>query len=239
MTEIPENLNSLAAIKKDKSPPKWEVDTRAQIKSGIRSLKKPLQDLIDRDAVEADTRLFITDFMEKVLGYDKYANLTAEYQVKGDWADYGVRIDGNLIAFIEAKRVSQPLSDKHLKQVQSYAVNEGVDWLILTNAKQWQVYHIKAEGLPIQTDLVIDVDLVTGTPREIESLLFHIHHVAMKKKSIIDVWKRGEAMSDPQLRKALLSAQVVNEVRLRLAKQTGVKLDESEVLSALKKFVME
>ena len=225
---------SAKAVAKEKSEPKWEVDARLQIKSGLKALKKPLADLIAKDAVEADTRLYITDFMERVLGYDKYSNLTAEYAVRGDWADYGVKIDGNLIAFIEAKRIGQKLSDKHLKQVQTYAVNEGVDWLILTNAKQWQVYHLKAEGLPIQTDLVIDIDLVESSPKEIESALFYLHLVAMKKKVILDVWKRVEATSEPKVIKALLSSSVVKEVRLTLAKQTGCKVTDAEVLDAMK-----
>ena len=91
---------SAKAVAKEKSDPKWEVDARLQIKSGLKALKKPLADLIAKDAVEADTRLYITDFMERVLGYDKYSNLTAEYAVSGDWADYGVKIDGNLIALL-------------------------------------------------------------------------------------------------------------------------------------------
>ena len=226
--------DSHKAAVKEKSVSKWELDARLQIKTGIKALKKPLADLIAKDAVEADTRLYITDFMERVLGYDKYSNLTAEYAVSGDWADYGVKIDGNLIAFIEAKRIGQRLSDKHLKQVQTYAVNEGVDWLILTNAKQWQVYHLKAEGLPIQTDLVIDIDLIESSPKEIEGSLFYLHCVAMKKKVILDLWKRVEATSEPKVKKALLSASVLKEVRLTLAKQTGCKVTDTEVLDAVK-----
>lgn len=225
---------SSQAIAKEKTDPKWEVNARLQIKSGLKALKKPLTDLVTKDAVEADTRLYITDFMERVLGYDKYANLTAEYAVNGDWADYGVKIDGKLIAFIEAKRVSLKLTDKHLRQVQTYAVNEGVDWLILTNAKQWQVYHLKAEGLPIQTDLVLDIDLIESSPKEIESALFYLHLVSMKKKIILDLWKRVEATSEPKVLKALLSPNVVKEIRLTLAKQTGCKVTDGEVLSAVK-----
>ena len=233
MSEMSAEAVAKPAVK-EKSDPKWEVDARLQIKNGIKALKKPLADLIAKDAVEADTRLYITDFMERVLGYDKYSNLTAEYAVSGDWADYGVKIDGNLVAFIEAKRIGQKLSDKHLKQVQTYAVNEGVDWLILTNAKQWQVYHLKAEGLPIQTDLVIDIDLIESSPKEIETSLFYLHLVAMKKKVILDVWKRVEATSEPKVIKALLTSSVVKEVRLALAKQTGCKVTDAEVLDAMK-----
>ena len=50
-------------------------------------MSKPLADLIARDANEGDTRMLITDFLCDGLGYDKYVDLTTEYQVKGEFAD--------------------------------------------------------------------------------------------------------------------------------------------------------
>lgn len=52
-----------------------------------------MADLVARDANEGDTRLLVTDFLCEGLGYDKYEDLTTEYQVKGEFADYGVRLD--------------------------------------------------------------------------------------------------------------------------------------------------
>ncbi len=118
----------------------------------MRKFAKPLADLVARDANEGDTRLFITDFLCDGLGYDKYEDLTTEYQVKGEFADYGVRIDKQLIAFIEVKRCTTKLGIKHLRQVEMYAVNEGVEWIILTNGVVWQTYHITG-GLPVVIDL--------------------------------------------------------------------------------------
>jgi hypothetical protein len=39
---------------------------------------------------KGDTRLLITDLLGKGLGYDKYADLTTEYMVRQDFADYRV-----------------------------------------------------------------------------------------------------------------------------------------------------
>jgi hypothetical protein len=69
-------------------------------------------------ANEGDTRLLVTDFLCDALGFDKYADLTTEYQVKGEFADYGVRIDRELMAFIEVKRIATKLAPKHLRQVE-------------------------------------------------------------------------------------------------------------------------
>jgi hypothetical protein len=49
----------------------------------------------------------VTDFLCDGLGFDKYEDLTCEYQVKGDFADYGIRIDKQMIAFVEVKRCTQ------------------------------------------------------------------------------------------------------------------------------------
>jgi hypothetical protein len=64
-----------------------------ELETAIRRYSKPLADLVARDANEGDTRLLVTDFLCDGLGFDKYADLTTEYQVKGEFADYGLRID--------------------------------------------------------------------------------------------------------------------------------------------------
>ena len=46
--------------------------------------------LMSRESM-SDTRLLVTDLLCDGVGYDKYEELTTEYQVKG-FADYGLRI---------------------------------------------------------------------------------------------------------------------------------------------------
>ncbi len=131
--------------------PKWEADARDRVRTAVRRFARPLADLIARDANEGDTRLLVTDFLCEGLGYDKYEDLTTEYQVKGEFADYGVRIAKQLVAFIEVKRCTTKLGAKHLRQVEMYAVNEGVEWMILTNGQVWQVWHL-TPGMPVELD---------------------------------------------------------------------------------------
>jgi hypothetical protein len=73
---------------------------------GYSDASATVADLVARDANEGDTRLLVTDFLCDGPGFDKYADLTTEYQVKGEFADYGLRIDRGLVAFIEVKRVA-------------------------------------------------------------------------------------------------------------------------------------
>jgi Type I restriction enzyme R protein N terminus (HSDR_N) len=141
-------------------PPRWEADTRDRVRSAVRRFARPLADLIDRDANEGDTRLLVTDFLCEALGYDKYEDLTTEYQVRGEFADYGVRIDKQLVAFVEVKRAATKLGAKHLRQVEMYSVNEGVEWMILTNGQVWQSNSLLTRASP--------ATLASGAPRSRE-----------------------------------------------------------------------
>jgi hypothetical protein len=165
---------------KPRGAPKWETEARDRLRAAIRRFSKPLADLVARDANEGDTRLLVTDFLCDGLGFDKYADLTTEYRVKGEFADYGLRIDRELVAFIEVKRVATKLSTRHLRQVEMYAVNEGVEWIILTNGAVWQVYHITG-GLPVAIDLALEVDLLGEEPPAHKgNQLFYLSREALK-----------------------------------------------------------
>jgi predicted type IV restriction endonuclease len=221
-----------------KNGPKWETDAKDRLRAGIRRFSKPLADLVSRDANEGDTRLLVTDFLCDALGYDKYTDLTTEYQVRGEFADYGIRIDKELVGFIEVKRVATKLASKHLRQVEMYAVNEGVEWLILTNGANWQVYHL-SPGMPVEIDLALDVDLLAdGHHAHKVDQLFHLSREALKRRVIDDLWKARRATSPKRLAQIALSEPVVEAVRRELRKQTGYATDVAEITKLLRTTVM-
>jgi len=222
------------AAPKTRSPqqqasPKWETTARERIRSSIRKFQRHLTDLVTRQANEADTRLLVTDFLCDALGFDKYSDLTTEYRVGSDYADYGLRLDGDLFAFLEVKRIGTRLGTKHLRQVQSYAVNEGVEWIILTNAAQWQVYHLTA-GLPIIMDMVMEVDLITDDTGQ-KAQLFYLTREAFKKGKIGELWQAKRATSPKSLKQIILSPSVIGAIRKELKKTTGYNVSPDEVAS--------
>jgi hypothetical protein len=166
------------------------------------------------------------------LGFDKYADLTTEYQVKGEFADYGLRIDRELVAFIEVKRVATKLSTRHLRQVEMYAVNEGVEWIILTNGAVWQVYHITITGgLPVVIDLALEVDLLGDEPPAHKvNQLFYLSRESLKKRQIDELWKARRATSPASLAQVLVSDAVAEAIRKELWRQTGHRVDTAEIV---------
>ncbi|MFB9723199.1 type I restriction enzyme HsdR N-terminal domain-containing protein [Planobispora longispora] len=221
-----------------KALPKWEADARDRVRTAVRRYSKPLVDLVARDANEGDTRLLITDFLCEGLGYDKYEDLTTEYQVKGEFADYGIRIDKQLVAFIEVKRCSQKLNAKHLRQVQMYAVNEGVEWMILSNGQVWQVYHMTA-GLPVVIDMALEVDLLSDASLAAKTdALFYLTKEAFKRRLIDDLWRARAATSPKSLAQVLLSDVVVEAVRKEVRRQTSYNADVTEIHRILREEVL-
>jgi hypothetical protein len=218
--------------------PKWESETRDRVRTAIRRFAKALADLIARDANEGDTRLLVTDFLCEGLGYDKYEDLTTEYQVKGEFADYGVRIAKQLVAFIEVKRCTTRLSARHLRQVEMYAVNEGVEWIILTNGQVWQVWHLTA-GLPVLLDLALQVDLLgEGGPTQKAETLFYLSKEAVKRRAIDELWRVKAATSAKSLGMVITSDTVMEQIRKELRRQTGHNMDQKELSELIKSSVL-
>jgi hypothetical protein len=192
----------------------------------MRRFGKPLADLLERDANEGDTRLLVTDFLCEGLGFDRNEDLTT---------DHGVRIDRRLVA---VKRCTQKLNMRHLRQVQMDAVNEGVEWIILTNGQVWQVYHLTG-ALPLIIDLALEVDLLSDDSlAQKADGLFHLSKEALKRRLLDDLWKAKAATAPKSLSGILLSEVVVDAVRKELRRQTGYNGDVTEIARALREQVI-
>ena len=218
---------------------KWEADARESVTAAVKKFAKPLRDLLERDANEGDTRLVVTDLLCEGLGYDKFRDLTTEYMVKQDFADYGVRIDKQLVGFIEVKRISQKLNERHLRQVQMYAVNEGVEWMILTNGQVWRAYHLTG-GLPVVVDMAFEVDLLG--PESIEEKaekLFYLHREALKRRRIDDLWRHSAATAPEALLEILLSDTVLDAIRKEVKRNTGISTTVQDLATVLRTEVVD
>lgn len=227
------------APKKARTTPKWESDARERVRAAVRRYSKPLADLVARDANEGDTRFLVTDFLTDGLGFDKYADLTTEYQVKGEFADYGIRIDKQLVAFIEVKRCATKLNERHLRQVQMYAVNEGVEWMILTNGQVWQVYHLTA-GLPVGIDLAVEVDLLGEVSLgQKADAMFYLSKDAMRRRLLDDLWKIRKATSPASIASILKSDVVLDAVRKELRRRSGYNAEKTEIARVITHEVLQ
>lgn len=95
---------------------------------------------------EADTRKIVSDMLSEYLGWDKFENVTAEQMIGSRYADFVVKTDDEEVFVVEVKQIGLKLKETHLNQARQYAVDEGIDWIILTNGDDWQVYRTTLEG---------------------------------------------------------------------------------------------
>lgn len=241
LTEAP--VEALAASER-KAPkrgaPKWESDARARLRGALKKAAQPLQGLLEHDANEMETRLLVRDLLAEGFGFDRYREVGAEYEVRSQYVDYTLRVNDDLFAFIEVKRCGVKLNEKHLRQVKGYALDEGSEWLVLTNGAVWRIYHMQMDrSLPVELVCVVDVDLTDGrTPAQHATDLFPITREAVKHGALKSLWVSRRATSPKALASALLSDPVVKALRNQLRKDTGERVDLDTIVENLRENVI-
>lgn len=225
----------------DSFAPQWEMEGRSRLVEALRRIIDPLTALVERDANEGDTRLLVTDFLCHGLNYDKYKDLTTEYQTKGESVDFGIRIDAKLFAFVEVKRCGQKLDIRSLRQVRANAATENVEWLVLTNGRNWRVYHAPVDNAGA-TELIIDIDLLDeGTVPVAIDALFHLGKDAVRNGRLEHLRRWRGALAASPLAEVLVSDPVIRAIHKELRGRTGHKGHEGDiedVLSALREGII-
>lgn len=215
----------------------WQTKSKERLKGFLKKNLKSLEALRDRDAVEADTRTFVTDVLVEGLGFNKYDELTAEYMVRGEFADVGIRLDKKLLAFLEIKRITTELKESHLRQVKTYCANEGVEWAILTNGRIWQVYHI-SNTTPIQEVLIVEVDLLSDRPlAEKITALSVLSREAFMKNALAQDWNAIKSLNPDTIKQAIKTLGVRTAIRAEIRKATGQLVDAKKLEQSLKELL--
>ncbi len=125
--------------------------------SGLKRFQPIIAAAKARDVNESDTATIVKDVLAEVFGYDRYAEITSEFAIRGTFVDLAIKLDGAVQMLIEVKAIGLELKDSHTKQAVDYAANQGVEWVALTNGDNWHVYRITF-GQPIGQELVFEFD---------------------------------------------------------------------------------
>ena len=64
--------------------------------AGLKRYQPIVRKLAERDISEADTVTVIKDMLTDVFGYDKYAELTSEQQIRGTFCDLAIKVEGKV-----------------------------------------------------------------------------------------------------------------------------------------------
>ena len=121
---------------------------------------------------EADTRANFIDPILRAVGYIGIADIEREVYAKDtkEFLDYVLKIGGQPRIAVEAKALGKMLTDSDAAQVIQYCSILGIEWAVVTNAREWRLYHQFAQS-DLAGKLLFNLDLVGWTSnQDFESL---------------------------------------------------------------------
>jgi hypothetical protein len=212
-----------------------------RIRDGLKRFQPILSSARARDVNESDTVVMVTDLLQYVFGYDKYAEITSEHMIRGTFCDLAVKIEGTLAFLLEVKAIGLDLKDQHVKQAVDYAANQGVEWVGLTNGVNWRVYKVSF-GKPIAHEIVVEFDLLSLSHRNGDhvDLLALLAKEGWQKARISDYHSYREALNRFTLGALLTSEPVLDVIRREIRRLTpGLKVEVEEIEGLLKNDVIK
>jgi predicted type IV restriction endonuclease len=208
----------------------------------LEELKIYKRKYLDKDITELDesgTRLMINSFLSNVLGYEPLEEIKTEYMIKGTYADYVIQLNGVQKFLVEVKAYSLQLSEKHLRQTINYGANEGIEWALLTNGRNFDLYKILFNK-PIEARRIFSVDLSDKTTfRQAAEYICYLHKEFVCKNGLKMLWKRSEALDPINIAGIILSRDVIASIRRIIKLKYGEKVDDLEVSQSLNKIICE
>lgn len=203
-----------------------------RIKQSLKRFAPVLSAQRDRDVSEADTVTLVKDLLSDLFGFDKYAEVTSEYAIRGTYCDLAIRLEGKLRLLLEVKAIGHSLSEKHIKQAVDYAANQGLDWVVLTNSVDWRLFRVEFKK-PIDAKQVAQFDLLTTDPKADVDLekIYLLTREGFLKGAVKEFAERQNATSRFLIASILVNDQdVLGVIRRELRKVTDM-LVEPEVIA--------
>ncbi len=198
------------------------------------------------DCNESETRRRIERIFENLMGYDVFKHLSRERAIRGagetEHVDFAIQIeegqDVKPEIMVEIKRVCVDLAPKHLKQVSSYAINAGCEWILLTNSREWRVYHV-AFGQPPITKLVTSWNVLTDDVAALADRFELISFRSVRKGALAKLWQKTNILHPRNLLAAILSEGAVKLIRRELKRDSGITLSPEDIVSGVRRLLNE
>ena len=208
--------------------------------------RRLIEDVMRMDGNEAETRKRVERIFERVMGYDVFKHLSRERAVRGagetEHVDFTVQLepgeDAKPLIMVELKRVGVDLARKHLKQVTSYAIDAGCEWMVLTNGREWRLYHVEF-GQPPETILLEQWDLIKDDTVVLAERFETISYKNVRRGGLDKLWQRTKVLASDNLITAMFSEEAIRLMCRMLKKSTGVTVAPKDVFSGMGKLLNE
>ena len=217
-----------------------------ETRRAILDARKMIEEVAKRDGNEAETRARVRHIFGTIMGYDIFKHITAEYAIHGTGdtvhCDIAVQLDpkesSGPAMLVELKRVNMDLTPKHLRQAASYAIDIGCEWILLTNGKEWKLYHISF-GKPPQTKLIASWDIINDDPVILAEKFKLVSYKNVKGGSLTRLWEKSNVLTAQNILKVILSEKSLLLIRNGLKKLTDVAVSPEEIVGAIRHLLNE
>lgn len=218
--------------------PKKVID---RISSNLRTYQNVANSHKSKDVSEADTVTLVKDILAYCFGFDKYQELTSEQQIRGTFCDLAVKIDSKIKYLIEVKAAGVNLNDSHLRQAINYGANQGIEWVVLTNAVEWRLYRIKF-GQPVDYEEVSSFNLLEINPKKEDDLkkVFLLCREGISSDAMDTYHQHSQILNKFTIAQILLTEPVVSIVKRELRKLfPEIKVDSEQITDILNNDILK
>lgn len=223
-----------------------KVKIDKEVKRKITDVRRMIEQVFKADGNEAETRRRVERVFETLMGYNVFEHLSRERAVKGagetEHVDFAIQlesgVDAEPVIMVELKRVGIDLAIKHLKQVTSYAIDSGCEWVLLTNGRLWKLYHVEF-GQPPVTKLVEQWNLLEDDISELAVKFQNISYKSIKKGSLKELWEKATLLSANSLLTAITSIDSIRVLRRLLKKNSSVIVEPNDLVKGIQKLLNE
>jgi len=216
------------------------------IKKAILEARSMVEGIAKVDASEAETRRRIDHIFEVLMGYDRFKHMTEEYAIKGagetTHCDIAIQLSHEESSkpemLVECKRVNINLAPKHIGQAASYAINYGCEWVLLTNSKEWKLYHITFTKPP-QTKLIESWNLLNDDPLVLARKFEIVSYKNVRKQGLGTLWEKRNVLTANNMLKAILSEESIKIYQRRIKKATDVTVSPEDIVGSFRHLLNE
>ena len=182
------------------------------------------------------------------MGYDRFKHLTEEYAIRGagdtTHCDIAIQLSHEESSkpemLVECKKVNINLAPKHVGQAASYAINYGCEWVLLTNSKDWKLYHITFTKPP-QTKLIESWDLLNDDLLILHKKFELVSYKNVRKQGLDKLWEKRNVLTVSNMLKAILSEDSIRlfQRRIKKATATDVPVSPEDIVGAFRHLLNE
>lgn len=225
---------------------------------GLKHKRRSSQDILDKHAVkmrseiariipqvdsatknklnESNTRMLVDRILMDVLGYN-IDEIKAEQNIEGRKADYVLSVGTKESLVVEVKRAGLPLKDQHIFQATSYGAFSGIEWVLLTNLREWKLFRIISES-KVEAEHLFTVTLNEDFDKSMNDSFALISKVGMERPSLLlKAWSKVNALSDSNVINAILSPDVLAKIRSNIRKESSISIEIESIQQVVEKLL--